>query len=183
MNTSRAAALSLVLLSPALAFAGAPAPITMTADEAVAAVELAIERAEDAAKVLPNIPVEFAGALVVYPYASEKIESSSNPDAAVIAAALKIKSDYWGAAVAALKTESARLNDEIDEMSRNAYGGIDDAIARSMKLSRALVAVSAILGDIEADAAAVADSALSGQVLLDRKAALCRRLIAQKKPD
>jgi len=178
MNITRSAVALSLLIAPA-AFVRAQQPAAMTADQAVAAVDKAISRAEQAEKILPTVPVEYAGALMAYAYASE-IETPNNPDAKAVAALLDAKAAYWRAASAALRTENERLSDEIDEMTRNAHNGVEDAIARSMKLSRTRAVVDAIVADIEEDQAALASSAPAGQALLDRKAALCRRLIAQK---
>lgn len=178
MNMTRSAvALSLLISSAAVVRAQQPA--AMTADQAVAAVDKAISRAEQAEKILPTVPVEYAGILMAYAYASE-VQTPDNPDAKTVAALMQTKTAYWRAAAAALRTENERLGDDIDEMTRNGHNGAEDAIARSMKLSRTLAAVAAIVADIEADQAVLSSGAPGGQAMLDRKAALCRRLIAQK---
>lgn len=178
MNITRSAvALSLVIASAT--FARAQQPAAPSSDQVVAAVDKAISRAEQAEKILPTVPVEYAGMLMTIAYASE-VETPGNPDAAAVAALLEAKSSYWRAAAAALRAENNRLSDDIDEMTRNGHNGVEDAIARSMKLSRTLAAVAAIVADIEADQAVLSSGAPGGQAMLDRKAALCRRLIAQK---
>lgn len=178
MNITRSAVALSLLIAPA-AFVRAQQPAAMSADQAVAAVDKAISRAESGERILPTVPVEFASVLMAFAYASE-IETPANPDSKDIGALLEAKSSYWRAAAAALRTENERLSDDIDEMSRNAHNGVEDAIARSMKLSRTLAAVAAIIADIEADQAVLSSGNPGGQAMLDRKTALCRRLTAQK---
>ncbi len=178
MNITRSA-LALSLLVASTSFSRAQQPAAMTADQAVAAVDKAISRAESAERILPTIPLEYASILMTFAYAAE-IEEPKNPDAKALAALLDAKSAYWRAAAAALKTGNDRLSDDIDEMSRNGHNGVEDAIARSMKLSRTLAAVTAIVADIEADQNVLSSTTPGGQAMIDRKAALCRRLIAQK---
>lgn len=178
MNITRSALVLSLVLAPA-AVVRAQQPAAMTADQAVAAVDKAISRAGQAEKLLPTVPVEYASMLMAVAYASE-IETPANPDAKNLAELMAAKAAYWNAAAAALRAENGRLSDEIDELTRNGHEGAADAMARSVKLSRTLVSVTAILEDIDADRAVLSSGAPGGQAMLDRKAALVRRLIAQK---
>lgn len=183
MNIHRAALVAPILLLCASARAVDLKP-ALTAAEAEAAVETAASRAESNAKQLASVPAEFARALFAARYADETGVSAdvSNPGAKDIKARLDAKAAYWASVSAALKAENERLSDEIDEMSRNAHNGVEDAMMRSMKLSRVRAAAELISADVAADAASLADpSKESGRAIIDRKAELCRRL-AQMKP-
>jgi hypothetical protein len=169
------AALSVSFALPAAASAAA-VPVTLA--QAQAAVSSARNESPEKLARLAQVPVEFAGVLIAFRYGSEpETGTFDTPEHA--RAALAGRAAYWNAVAAALAAEQSRLDaivaaeEPLDAPVENPYSQMRELMAASHRRGHA----DAIRADIAADQAYISGGPRPGpQALIDRKAALYRRL-------
>lgn len=193
MNHSRCAAAVLALAlwlpsAPATACTG-PGCGSITIDMSVAMARLSVSAARDKAmtnaKRLGEFPVEFGYVSFWLPYGSEPSAEVGHGAQDVKRTLLK-RAEYWKTVGEVLTAEYARLAAELEPGA-----GVDEGTAAALRelaaLSKELSVVDAIKADVAKDQMVV-DALLAGtepaetrQQVLDRKAALYKRLAPAKK--
>jgi hypothetical protein len=149
-------------------------------------VMAAAAKSEAALAEVKNTPIEFAVATVVFAYGSETLPDYRNPDKKMALAIIEEKAGYWKVVSESLGKEQEKLEKELkesggksgDESWKEAPG----KMKRSRKLLELKAAADAISADVSADKAKVEGGKESNQELLDRKAALWKKLAALNPP-
>lgn len=124
----------------------------MTAEAAKAAIGAAEDKAEDNARRLTQLPVEFAGAAVGVPYGAEGAAICvKEKNLAGYMESLRHKADYWQAVRDALVAERARRRSE-------EHGSVEKIVAQakeSVQLEREIRGTEALVADADQDIATI----------------------------
>ncbi|MFI5346204.1 MAG: hypothetical protein ACHQ51_07510 [Elusimicrobiota bacterium] len=159
--------------------------VAMSAQAAEAAIGAAADRADDNARQLAQIPVEYAGVTAGLPYGAEG--AAIHVDDKTLAGfmdSLNKKTDYWKAVRHALAQERATARTEEPR-------SIEEAVARareSVRLDREIRAAETLVADSETDIVTVkkvwsaAHDRETGSDILTRKARVFKQLQSLKAP-
>lgn len=171
MKTAAALLVAALVLAPSLVRAEG-------VENAKNAVVSVINLAEENAKHLAAVPVEFANYVPVFPYGTEYDLAKKNvktlSDGILV---VKEKAAYWEAVAKTLAAERERQEKEIAQYKGNDVGAKVRAAIKTGRLARAAADIS---DDAKKDVAFYEKSKESNQQLLDRKKKLASEIKGYK---